>query len=265
MRTGILLLTFLVINSLAGLALAQQTPDSYESALRLFQEQKYVDAIQQFEKTNQDHPDKVLNLYNWGLAAFETEKFGLALGLWRRAQYLAPNFEPAAQALSFAQSKMSAAVFSPPSAGSIERLKSGLLRRLSLGNILLLNFLLFVFTGWLSIRYFSSRKKALELEEEPPPIPFINLGFAVLFIASSLLLIIALDFRFEARATTIAANVSLKTAPQDTANSVFNLLEGSEVIIEDVENDWTLATYPGGMTGWIRSSEIFQSNGDKKW
>lgn len=261
-----LLLTFLVIvGNLSQASAPSDGEGAFQEGLKLFQEQKYIDAMAEFQKSDTENPDQPVNLYNWGLAAFLSNKAGLAVGLWRRALFLSPHFNEASKALDFAQSKMSSAAFLPPSAGSLEKFKVGLLRKMSLGNVLLLNFLLFVFTGWLSIRYFSKRKQKIEQEEEPPPISFISIGFAILFVASSVLLVIALDFHFENRATSIEQNVSLKTAPQDSANTVFTLLEGSEVIIEDIENDWALATYPGGMTGWIKTSQLYQSNGSRKW
>lgn len=246
-------------------ASAEQVPDEYREALALMNNKKYVQAMEAFQAFHQKHPNSVSALYNWGLSAYQVERHGLAVALWRRALYLSANFTPAAQALDYAQEKLSSAVFAPPSAGSIENFKSNYLRRLSLSHILLVHFLLFTFTSWLTIRFFARRKKAFELEEEPPRVNFVHILFAGLFIMSSYFLILALDFKNEARATIIEDQVALKTAPQEDANEIFSVLEGSEVIIEDVDNDWTLVTYPGGMTGWVNVSKLYQNNGSKLW
>ncbi len=246
-------------------ASAQGVPDEYREALALMKNKKYVQAMEAFEQFHEKHPNNVSALYNWGLSAYQVERHGLAVALWRRALYLSANFEPAATALDYAKDKLSSAVFSPPSAGSIENFKSHFLRRLSLSHILLVHFLLFTFTGWLTIRFFANRKKAFEAEEEPPRVSAIHILFAALFVLSSYFLVLALDFKNEARATIIQDQVALKTAPKEDANEIYSVLEGSEVIIEDVDNEWTLVTYPGGMTGWVHVSKLFQNNGSKLW
>lgn len=259
---------FLILSLLLlieSLAYAQAAPETYQNAIGLMQQKKFSQAMDLFAETNETHPDSVSNLYNWGLAAYQIEKHGLALGLWRRALYLSAQFQPASQAIDFAKEQLSSSVFAPASAGSIEQLKSNVLRSLSLSHILLVHFLLFTFTGWLAIRYFSQRKKAMEAESEPPSITFVHIAFAALLIVSSFFLIVALDFKFEPRATVIVDNAALRTAPDEGANEVFSVLEGVEVIIDDVNKDWALVTYPGGMTGWIEVTKLFQNNGSSMW
>lgn len=265
MRTAFftqLAITFgLVTGLVPQAAKAQDAPVSYQNALRLSQEQKYADALKEFEATFSLNPQNVYNLYNWGLAAYQMDRKGLAVALWRRALYQSPDFSPAKAALDFARSQMPSDAFTPPAAGSIENLKTGFLRTIPLGNLLLLHLMLFAFLGWLIIRYLAQRKKADQAELAPPPFPFISVLFLILFVLSSALLALALQFRSELRATVVNPNAPLKTAPQTDASTVFNLLEGTEVVVQEKQKEWTLISYPGGMTGWIQSENLFQSSG----
>lgn len=251
----------LVAGLAPSLLLAQEMPTAYQNAIRLSQEGKYKEALPHFEATFANKPDNVFNLYNWGRAAYQSNQKGLAVALWRRALYHEPDFTAAKAALEYARTQMPSDAFSPPAAGSLENLKTGFLRTVPLSNILLLHLLLFTSLGWLVIRYVAQRRQADQAELAPPPFPFISVLFLLLFFASSALLFVALDFRSEVRATVVKANAELKTAPQTDASTVFSLLEGTEVVVQSQEKEWTLISYPGGMTGWIQSENLFQSSG----
>lgn len=253
------ILSLVLINLFAASA-----SETYTEGVRLYQEQRYVDAAEKFSNANQATPDNVNTLYNWGLSSYKIDNKGLALALWRRALFIDPEFSPVVDAIRFARTNMPDDVFKK-SDDPIENLKSGLLRRLSLNKIFLLNTLLLLFSGWLLIKYFGKYKMAMEDDEPLPHFPTMGAFFSFLFILSLGLGGLKLITQNEIRATVITKSIDLRTGPAEDSNTVYSLLEGYEVIVENSQNDWTLVTYPGGMTGWIPKSALFISSGSRIW
>lgn len=259
-------MNFLRIGILLGFSLAahlgySQTPtELYQQGLKDFQEQKFVDAFDSFQKSNAAQADNPYTLYNWGLAAFKIEKKGLALGLWRRALSVDPEFGPARKALEFAEENMPDDSFAKGQSW-LNILKRGILREISVQKLLLVNVLLFLFGGWLSLRYLGQRRRAIEDELPMPNLSPIAVFFVALFFVSLVTAILKLQTLTETRATVTAADVQLMTAPSKDSNPVFTLIEGVEVDVNETENDWTLVSYPDGMTGWVPSASLFINAG----
>ncbi len=238
--------------------------EHHQAGLKLYQEQKFVDAMAEFQAADHLTPDNVFTLYNWGLAAYKVDQKGLALGLWRRALDVDPGFSPAQSALQFARTQLPEQIFSPPG-DFLESLKVNVVRGLSLDGLLLVNLLLLAFAGWLFLRYRGRLKRAYEDELPKPPFPWICAAFAALFLASVALLAMKGVTESEIRATAIENNLPLRTGPSEDMNSIFSILEGTEVLVAKVDNDWTLITYPGGMTGWVPTKSLYQDTGPRKW
>lgn len=242
---------------------AQSANELYTQAIKDYQEQKFVDAFDNFQKADALEPLNPFTLYNWGLAAYKVEKKGLALGLWRRAVFADPEFAAAKSALAFAAENMPDESFASGTNWTT-LLKRGLFREISLPKLLLVNALLLAFGGWLGLRYLGQRRRAIEDELPMPSLSPIPIFFGLLFIISTLAAVLKISAETDVRATVTGQNVQLMTAPLKESNSIFSLIEGVEVDVEEVQNDWTMVSYPDGMTGWVLTSEIFINSGLKK-
>jgi tetratricopeptide (TPR) repeat protein len=250
---------FILLNS----HFAQANLD-FQSGIKLYQEGQFAKAMEVFSSLAPSEKDSPANLYNWGLAAYKADQKGLALGLWRRALDVEPSFFRAEAALEKASKEMSAESFRFAE-GNFSELKYGKLRGLSLDSLLSIHFLLFAFAGWLLIKYGLARRESLKDEKPLPPFPYLGLLFGLMFIVTSLMVGLRFSLDFESRATVTSKVASLRTGPQESANELFQTIEGMEFIIERVESGWALVTRPNGMTGWIDTSKLIQTSGEKLW
>lgn len=241
---------------------ADQVEPLFVEGTKLYQEQKYVDAIEKFSAADALEQDNPQILYNWGLAAFKVDQKGLALGLWRRALFADSEFTQAKRALMFAKENMPKESFEIGE-GVIAAIKYGLLRELSLNKLLILNLLLLIFGGILSIRYLGQRRRALEDELPLPRLSPLIVFFTTLFVLTCGLVFLKSSLNSETRATLIAGGAPLLTAPSADSNAVFTLLEGVEVGVDDVSGDWALVTGPNSMTGWVSKKNIFINSGKR--
>jgi len=262
---------FTIFFASASLQAADVGPETgYQDALRLLQEQKSEEASRIFEQAYRAGKDFPALFYNWGLAAYYMNKKGLALGLWRRALYLNPEFTTASQALQFVAAELP----KDSSANSLSAwaaFRNHFLAAVSLNKLLATTWLFLVIAGFLLIRYAGQRIHALRNESPLPKKPVIGGFFSILaffFIFASAAKIFVL---FETRATVIASRVVLRTGPTETDNPLFELIEGFNVVIRQIQapsdqesQGWALVTLDSGASGWIPTPSLFQHSGQEK-
>lgn len=256
-------LRLLLFCSTAGFASPSVDANGYHAGLRLAQEKKFSEAAEQFQSEYLRGKDFSALYYNWGLVAYELEKNGLSVGLFRRALYLDPDLSVASQALDFVAKKTPGAKddLAPRPWASW---RDSVFSRLNLNKLLFLTWLLLVFSGFLLIRYWGRRNKALKNEAPLPPAPTLGLFFASLFVLCSLLSVAKGLSLLEVHATVIHPNVTLRTGPSTEDNAVFDLLEGFDVVVRQAQNSWALVTITSGVSGWVPTESLFQHTGSKR-
>lgn len=228
----------------------------------LYQSQKFAQAAENFKDLASRNPSHAPFLFNWGLSEFQAGRRGLGVGIWRRALAVAPGYDPAQEALAFAIRQMQ--LREPSPGGWLDWLRTEILARLSLDQLLGLTWVLLASGGWLLLTYIGRRKKALRQEEPLPPFPWVGGALATLLvIALGLSSIKALDVSTP-RATAIAAT-PVRSAPSDGSSTLFELREGADVVLRQAKKGWTQIRYPGGMSGWVPNEVLFQTSGMQLW
>jgi tetratricopeptide (TPR) repeat protein len=250
------ILVLLFFSAVVVRAAEVDAPGSYESALKLYQEQKYVDAEAQFRQFAATHPNNKFAHYNWGLAAYQTGLKGMAVAAWRRALNIDPDFSPALAALRFARTEMPNEVFAA-SANRWEELRATLLERTTLDRFFGITILLFIFAGALGMRFFGARHRAFRDELPLPPFPTVGALFGAGFVLAASLTVAKYFADEEVRATIVKTGISVRSGPSDQDNSLFEIIEGVQVIVRQKAGDWTMVTYPGGLSGWVPSNSLF--------
>lgn len=229
--------------------------ENFKEGVKLYQSKDFNKALTSFETALKENPHNISLLTNLGLVSFELGKKGLALGFLRRALELDTDFRPAEQAYTYVWSQLEVKEL-PHRIETYETIRAYFLKQIHLSSFLFLGGLCFFLSGWLLIRYFSQRKKALEEELPLPPFPSVATVLSLFFVGLFILSVLkAYDLTLN-RATIVAEKVLMYTAPSENETSLFELSQGLEVIVRKSEADWLQVTYPGGPTGWIKKAEL---------
>jgi len=225
-----------------------------------YQEKKFEDAIVNFEKALDLHPESATVLTDLGLSYFRVQKKGLSIAMFRRALYIDPSQTVAEAALKFVLSQLEVKEI-PHQIETYERLRSAVLNTISINGFHLLTVLLFFTCGFIWLRFLGRRRKAFELELAPPGTPVIGMILGLGLVLSLFFTILKTYDLTIPRATIIADKVSAQTAPGDGQSGLFDLYAGFEVIVRNVANDWIQVSYPGGLTGWVKKDSLMSTSG----
>lgn len=234
--------------------------EAYQKGLKHYQDKDFSRAREHFKMAWSSEPQNPLVLYNWGLSEYQLENNGMALAAWRKALFLDPDLEPASRAIEFLMSTSSVGSTSYRG-GYWESYRAKILSRVSINQIFLLTLVLLVSCGWLVIRYLGQRKMAVEEELPLPPIPWLGIALLVFFLAFQMTAALKVYDYFTPRATVIAQTVTVKSAPTKDSSTLFEIYEGSEVLLKRKTSDWSQVKYPGGLTGWVESQSLFHTSG----
>ena len=115
----------------------------------------------------------------------------------------------------------------------------------------------------LTLKYWGSCKKNLNEEGlgPAPESPYLGFFLLVLFFVSAVLTTAKVFDLKTHRGTVTASQVSVLATPDKESPVIYELFEGLEVIIKNTQGLWVQVKYPGGLTGWIKSKNLFQTSG----
>lgn len=265
-RSGfvILVLGIWVVLGFALPTKAATFEELFKSGVQLYQENKYEEARAAFQGALEIKKNNVGALVNLASSEYKLGHRGVALGFLRRAQYWQPTSIEAAHLYERIYSEMPVKQI-PHRHSFYESLQSSTLASLSLTNLFLIGFLMFMGAGLGLIQFYSKKRiflKAMETQEageievRPPVFSWIT---AVMIFG--LLLVMAFTFiRMEdlntPKGTVIEEKVSVKTAPGENESEVMLLYEGLEVEILKKQSDWVQVYYPGSYAGWIPEKSL---------
>lgn len=246
-KSVLLLLLFL----LQGLLFAQETNELFVNANKLYQSEKFNEAIELYhdiEKSKNESADLYFNLAN---AYYKTNKVAPSIYYYEKALQLKPNDKDIKFNLGFAKrmtidniEKMPTTIFQKISQKFIQKLSYNNWSYLAVFFIFLFALL---FLGY-HFSYSSNKKRLL----------FIMSNLSVLFT------IISLAFAFhtfkvasnKSEGIIYARQTSVKNAPMLSGEDNFIIHEGTKVqILESVDN-WKKIKIADGQTGWIIASEL---------
>ena len=247
----------ILLSAIALHAQPKQASDFHNDGVQLLRKGDYPGARTAFQESLKIAPEQPTSLYNLGLVEYRAGNEGLALGLWRKALALAPGFFAPEHAIEWAQAKLPRAT-SNGEASVWESFRSHFLLTIPLSSYLFLVVLLLLFSGWLILRFFGTRRRAL-LDERPlPPFPWVATVFGALWLISVALAGAKFYDMHVLRATVVQEKVPVRTSPDPQATALFDLIEGHEIIVRESINGWFQVTLPGGdLTGWIPQETVF--------
>lgn len=230
--------------------------ESFQKGLQEFKNKNFPEAQSQFGQALKENPNNLAILLNLGLAYYQLNQKGMSLAYLLKANKLDPGFEPVNSAINVVKKQLKENVV-PQKESDFEYFRKAVLNKISLNAILSLAALTLLFSGFLWIKYFSTKKKSAEEELDAPDFPAIAVIISVAFLAMGLLGVAKIYEAYTPRAIVLTENTEVKLAPGQEQTQLFILQEGSEVLVGQIQNDWVQITYPGSYTGWVPKEKIF--------
>ncbi len=222
-------------------------------AISAFENNQYDKAIGAFEQLLEKEPQNPAVLYNLGRVRYEKGEIGLALGLWRKARSLDPNFQPVRNAIRFAEEKHFPERSSPPVYAVIFNYLSALSLHLWLG----FGFLFFIMWAFGSVEY--GVKRRVSITHWPVwlhlsfPLFLVALGFSVYLWAKT----------YEQKATVISQNLQSHISPSEISPTLSELYEGQIVVVEKVLGEWAQIRSLSGAPGWVPMQTLIVFKGNE--
>jgi tetratricopeptide (TPR) repeat protein len=204
-------------------------------------------------------PENAVTLHNLAMTSAREGQLGLAMALWRKALLLRPGYPAAEKGLTWTKTKLE----HPEIAHDVEyweSFRSVVLVEASLSTFLCFTAVSLFFAGWLLLTYLGARRRALLEETSLPNFPTVAVIFTALFCLFALIDAAKLWDLETPRGTVLAKKVEARSAPDAASTALFDLYEGLEVTIDQVNSGWAQVSYPGGPTGWIPATSILTAH-----
>jgi hypothetical protein len=263
-RIGLVVLLFLSMIGLFAatrvqlLALSEvpsaRASERMDVANQLYEEGKYVEAVQAYEQlASQGVIDSAL-FYNLGNAHFRRGDYGRAILNYRRAQELAPRDADIAANLALARAQAADQVEEAGDEGLLGQIGSSVLGWVTLDELAmatLFAWILFVFVLILfaSARRGSGWRRGLRYVVA---MATIVLAFGVLCLGSSLYV-----HSSHSEAIVIAAEVDVTSGPGTQYVAEFTLHSGAELDLLEVRENWVRVALPGEeLEGWVPATAV---------
>lgn len=232
----------------------------FKQGTQFYTAKEYDKARDAFAKAVTKDPHNATALTNLALAQFQLGKKPLAIGLLRKALAFDPELTVARTGLKFALSQMEIKDV-PHQLETYESVRAKILAPVPLPVYFFITALLLFTAGWTLLSYLGRRRLALHEEKTAPSLPVIGIIFSLGFLVAGTLAGLKIYDNSILRATIIEEKISLQTAPGENQTTILDLHGGMEVIVKTVDKDWVQVTYPGSLTGWLKSSSILITSG----
>ncbi len=234
---------WLLIAPVTG-ARADDPATGFESANKLYEEGKYVDAVAGYDKLLASGNVSEAIYFNRGNALFKLGQVGRAIASYRQAQLLAPRDPELRANLQLARTRTRGG--SPYRA---ERWRM-LLSRLSVNEWAVLTsvviwalFILLALGQW-RVELKSGLRSYL-----------VAACFAVVFFGGCLGLTFYNDY-LSPSAIVVVGEVEVRNGPLDESQSIFKVRDGAELEVTDQKDGWLQVVDAAQRMGWLRQDQV---------
>lgn len=223
----------------------------FDEATKAYNEGKYNEAIENYNKILDNGEHSAALYYNLGNAYYKLNKIAPSIYYYEKSLLLDPSDNEVKNNLSFARNMTLDAIEQMPETG-ISKVFSKITGFLSFDQwavTAIIFMLLFVF-GYIAFYYlsYSSQKR----------VAFIG-SMASLVISLIAVLIAYLEYtsyRSEQPAIVFENEVIVKSEPNNRSQETFRIHEGTKVFVLDTLSDWNKIKLADGKTGWLPSNNI---------
>ncbi len=242
---------FLIFLFLTPPVLAEPNESTFLDGIAAYKTKDFEKAKEAFTTLAQQHPNHPALLYNLGLAEYQQGRFGMALGLWRKARTLDADMTPADQAISFTEEQLfpdkNNKTFIITILHTLLSLPLWFWWLLSLGS--------FAVAGWWSLEYGVKRRLTPNLWPSWLYFVFPFFIFTTIFAT--------LDYldHTQVSATIVQKDLETRVDPSETAPTLAPLEEGQVVSVEKHLAGWVQVRTQNGAPGWVPQNSVIEFKG----
>ncbi len=236
---------------------AQSTDEKIATGLKSYQSGKFEDAKTNLSEALQANLSDSFVVYNLGLAEYKLGNVGHALGYWNRALFLNPSLKEAKQAIEFSLSKLVPAPEKPEIDGAVDVARYRILPYLPLHLVCAFT-LISLFVFWRrAIREIKARTLAEKEGLIKPGFSVVTGVFCFLFLVFGFLNGLKFYELSQHRAIVVNKKVEVKAGPGNEQVALFDLPEGSDVIVKETQNDWFKILTNNEKIGWVERASLY--------
>ncbi|MGY8945793.1 MAG: tetratricopeptide repeat protein [Flavobacteriales bacterium] len=240
----------------SGLVFSQTNNNEYFSnGIDLYNNGKYNEAIVQFKLIieNKEHSEALY--FNLGNSYYKINDIANSIYFYEKALKLNPKDRDILNNLAFSQNMLIDKVEKLPR-NQVSDFLNNISKILNVQQWLIVGFVFWYFFLATFLLYFFNTKTRLKKN-------YFTLS-AISFIISILFIINGVS-RFENNKNTISAiifekKIDFRTEPNFRSEILFNLHEGTKVIIKEELNEWGLIEISDGNKGWVELKSIKKIN-----
>ena len=248
------LLLIILLNSFLGISQTNNESIFY-NGVELYNQGEFQKAISQFELIieNGEHSDALY--FNLANSYYKINDLANSIYYFEKALKLSPNDKDVLNNLSYSQNMLIDKIDRLP-VNQVSEFFNSLLSSLSINQWLLIGIVfLYLFLVTFLVYYFSSKTRLKK--------NYFTLS-ALFLLLCSIFLFNAIN-RYEKSKNNIEAivfenKIDFRTEPNYRSDILFNLHEGTKVLVKEELNEWTLIQILDGNTGWIESQSIKKIN-----
>lgn len=239
-----LFIVFCLINS----ANAEDTDNAsiFVEANSAYDRQDFEKAVELYNILLEQNPQNGHLLFNIGNAFYRLDKLGKAIGYYLKAMQHIPRDEDLSANLEYARKR---SVDEKEETSIWSNLSNEWIKRLSLKEwlrlVIIANFLFWLFAG---IRLFWKREF----------LSWLIGSFGMIAVIFMIGFVCRLNV--DSVGVIISREAAIFSAPNPEATVLFQLHEGSEVVIEEQISEWIKIEYSSKKKGWVPQDSIFPVN-----
>lgn len=236
---------------LCQISFTQEANTLFVEGNQLYQTKKYNEAIEKFHQVEKQQLQSADLYYNLANAYYRTNQVAPAIYYYEKALQLAPNNSDIQKNIGFAK-RMTIDNIEPLPTTIFQKLSRNFIQKLHYNSwAYVAVFLAFLFAVLFLVYHFSDTSIRKRL-------------YFITGIISLLLMIISVVFAFHTfkvagnkkEAIIFSQQTSIKSAPILSSDNVFELHEGTKVIVLEGIDNWKKIKIVDGQVGWIVSSEL---------
>lgn len=232
-------------------ASAQSAEELFKNANKLYTDQSYEAAIEIYESIEAKGMESSELYFNLGNCYYKLNKIAPSIYNYEKALKIDPTNEDALNNLSYAK-RMSIDVIEELPKTFLQRFSDNVIMKLTYDQWAIMGVVAAGLTALLFLLYFfstSTKKKFVFFN--------MSLFFAFVLVVSTIFAFSNFDtVKKNRQAIIFAVKSDVKNAPMMSSELVFELHEGTKVVILDGLDNWVKIKLADGKIGWIPNTDL---------